>query len=297
MVDKISLNILIVIIVVVTILLIILIIKRKPHKLSFSSIEDEENNCNNIPKEPEPDCIIDDDCLGTEICINGECIPECVVDEDCPENEICTNGECVPECVEDEDCPENEICTNGECVPECVIDEDCPGTEICMNGECVPECVIDEDCPGIEICTNGECADQPCTTDEDCSGDDEVCRGNICVICSTQRPVITAFTGTSTGIPCDDHSYFASWTAVPGATSYDLLIKGTTSGGDPIIVTVNDSVFDSSITDGVLRDNIDPTWCAGFTLFLHVRANTPCISSGTYSNAFFITGAGPACCV
>ena len=108
------------------------------------------------PTANAPECTIDGDCSGGQVCVNNECV-ECADDGDCTGGEVCSNNTCV-ECVDDGDCTGGELCSNKTCV-ECAKDGDCiDGT--CESNVCIPyECTDDGDCTGGEVCLNNMCVE------------------------------------------------------------------------------------------------------------------------------------------
>jgi hypothetical protein len=85
-----------------------------------------QNLCVRELDDPPPECVLDQDCQGEAICVDGECEtpvepPECTTNDDCPGEQVCLGGECrepqvVPECEDDGDCPADEICLANQCV-------------------------------------------------------------------------------------------------------------------------------------------------------------------------------------
>jgi hypothetical protein len=109
----------------------------------------------NVGEGYEPECMMDGDCAGDEVCIDNACVlleedepaDECTEDDDCEEDEVCTDNECVlpdeeppaDECTEDDDCDEDLVCIENECTElkqGCEDDNDCEGDLICVDGFC-----------------------------------------------------------------------------------------------------------------------------------------------------------------
>ena len=89
-----------------------------------------------------PECIIDGDCDGDEICVDYEC--ELLEDEaddnettdDDEEDDEETDDE---ECYEDNDCEDDLVCVENACIElkeGCEDDNDCEGDLICVDGFC-----------------------------------------------------------------------------------------------------------------------------------------------------------------
>ena len=86
-----------------------------------------------------PECMIDGDCDGDEICVDNECILEEVEEEEEAEEEPEEEEE---ECFEDDDCEDDLVCVENECIEikdGCEDDNDCEGDLICVDGFCEEE--------------------------------------------------------------------------------------------------------------------------------------------------------------
>lgn len=149
----------------------------------------ESVGCDPIEPEPEPECIVDEDCIPSKECIENVCVPRanyCETEEDCQSYENCVDNQCVDDeehchnagCEEYQYCDEN----TGDCELEmdrCENNEDCiwdVSEQVCKveEHECV-ECLQWEDCnpSGGEECTGNSCVSCPpvgssCVQDEDC---------------------------------------------------------------------------------------------------------------------------------
>lgn len=263
-------------------------------------------------------CEISADCPGQQICSNQTCV-ECVQNSNCPDGNVCENNICVPGCDVNADCPPNQFCVNGTCQFECQNNQDCPLGNLCQGNECVPGCIFNTDCPQGSSCINGQCGGQTCSSDFDCpigpvaymciqeqcipvtpcqTNQDcpqgEICQQGNCIPCPTGIPTITAFTGTFNGGSCFNYTYFASWTAIVGATSYDLIVTQYQQGNPVNTVNIN-GVTSTSITNGDLFNAIQSGLCSGFDVYINVRFNGPC-GPGQYSAPYQIGGQGAACC-
>lgn len=136
----------------------------------------------------------------------------------CPEEEFCDSeaSVCIPidnDC--DGDCAaQGLICIAGECV-ECFPGDECEDGRLCSpTGECVDAdnlCQTDDDCDsGVCNDDTGQCEDGECTSDADCSGNEECDEElSICVTsCTTHDncfPDEVCFEGGCTHVECDDH--------------------------------------------------------------------------------------------
>ena len=96
------------------------------------------------------ECHVDQDCAGTQACIDNECVggTGCRLDADCGAYEVCRNGSCEnarQACVTDDDCPNQEVCRDGDCIAgrECQSDAQCGEGATCFEGACVS--------PGVEF--------------------------------------------------------------------------------------------------------------------------------------------------
>ena len=208
-----------------------------------------------VPPIVEVNCTVDEDCNGTEICIEGVCLEvECVEDSDCEGNwtcldnvcveciedgdcdgmELCVDNACVEvECIVDGDCLENQTCVDNECVDlECVIDGDCGENETCLNNTCVElECVLDEDCGELQICVDNECIGVECLVDSDCLGN-ETCINNTCEINETGPPS-----------QCDDANVSAVYSCPDGS----LRVVSSVPGAGFTIIRPDDSEIDCPV--------------------------------------------------
>ena len=113
---------------------------------------------------PALGCEVDDDCLGRDRCVEGECV-QCVEDVDCPDGSVCGEDNRCVECVDDEAC-DGQVCDEaGSCV-ECLGDDDCAeGVCDAQSNACV-ECNADVDCGEGSVCDNNACVQ--CLEDADC---------------------------------------------------------------------------------------------------------------------------------
>ncbi|HLD85268.1 MAG TPA: hypothetical protein VI968_01800, partial [archaeon] len=73
---------------------------------------------------PPPECAIDSDCRGGEICENNACIQaqSCSSRIDCTDGRVCLSGKCASastsQCTSSSDCPSDKICESGVCTPQ-----------------------------------------------------------------------------------------------------------------------------------------------------------------------------------
>ena len=125
-----------------------------------------------------PDCAVDDDCPGTQVCEQGACVEGlCARDSDCGDGQICleNSGICVtPECLTNADCDSGEFCEpdDKKCRPGCGSSADCapgficnPNTRACESDS---TCSGDDDCAEQEVCRDAKCESVECTTDDHC---------------------------------------------------------------------------------------------------------------------------------
>lgn len=238
-------------------------------------------------------CMSSVECPGNQICSNATCV-ECAVNGHCQDGNVCQNNTCVPGCDIDADCPPNQLCVNGNCQYECQNNQDCPLGNLCQGNNCVPGCIFNTDCPPGANCTNGQCVVPPeCVVNQDCANG-EFCQQGNCTTCPSLATSITAFTGTFNGGNCFNYTYFASWTSIPFAISYDLIVTQYQQGNPVNTVNIN-GITSTSITNGDLFNAIQSGLCSGFEVYINVRANGPC-GTGQYSAPYQITGQGASCC-
>ncbi len=135
-----------------------------------------------------PPCRGDDDCLGAQICVDGECI----IDADCPT--------CLP-CVTLDDCGGGvwqcaSDGANGFCTRNCETPDDCPGNSECfgISGQPFSICLNDDAdsvgaCPNTYVCTETPslCEGVGCAAGEVCNPDTGACErvggADGCIVC------------------------------------------------------------------------------------------------------------------
>lgn len=141
------------------------------------------------------DCLVDNDCLSDELCIENLCAPvaeTCQFDFQCSAGFTCANNRCRLLCGPDTVCPSGTACEANLCQPivgECIDSSECPDLATnCVEGTCLRRC--DEGCDSaIEVCdAEGFCrprtspdpaAPTPfCRTDADCDG--SICLEGLC---------------------------------------------------------------------------------------------------------------------
>ncbi|MCB9764407.1 MAG: hypothetical protein H6739_31830 [Alphaproteobacteria bacterium] len=114
--------------------------------------------------------------------------PECTEELACPFGEVCLEGTCVEiPCNTSAQCGMEEHCVDRKCEAGCSEDADCYPGDLCDLGEntCVSRGCRDTrlDCGFKEFCNeaNGECYEaggyycKPCTSDESCGGNGNLC--------------------------------------------------------------------------------------------------------------------------
>ena len=99
-----------------------------------------------VPKTPEPECRVDQDCPSQMACIAERCQNPCRVANPCTGSQQCLVTDTLPTrtvaCV----CPQGFVSgSNGECKQvevraECYDDTDCRVTEVCNQGDCMDAC-------------------------------------------------------------------------------------------------------------------------------------------------------------
>ena len=116
---------------------------------------------------PARDCINSAQCFNDEICsLSGFCVLACVQNDDCPGSERCVNGGCIDSvaCSEGSECPSGQ-CFNSVCIRTCddspaadEVDGYCGHDTACHDGWCQPRCSFDIDCETGQ-CVFGTCVD------------------------------------------------------------------------------------------------------------------------------------------
>ncbi len=116
---------------------------------------------------------------------------ECVLDSHCLAGSICADSRCVTGCRQDAQCAAGRVCLRDTCIlPGCLVHTDCPVGQACLDYSCLPtRCSAEADCAGLLLHCDpgtGECV--PCTTDDHCALDGEVCVSARCVFrCDEDR--------------------------------------------------------------------------------------------------------------
>ncbi|KAL6863850.1 proteinase inhibitor [Trichoderma novae-zelandiae] len=165
--------------------------------------------CNdNHQCEERRTCLLNSDCLGTELCEAGECLTRCLGQADCEDNETCDGGVCLRRrfCLSAAQCLTGEICQNNYCelssTVACLFDFQCGIGNICNNYQCEARrtCLLNTDClVGTEVCRAGECL-TTCVAQTDCE-DNETCDGGVCL----RKRYCTSATQCQTGELCQDN--------------------------------------------------------------------------------------------
>ena len=127
--------------------------------------------------EAPPSCTFDNDCPGTQLCVQGKCvIDEC--GSGCPNGKICQDGKCLNDPCSGVQCKAGSFCKAGTCVGSCA-GVFCPTGEICIEGKCTSDPCKDKTCGNDEICVEGQCVKNTCKK-ENCRGT-RICQGDKCV--------------------------------------------------------------------------------------------------------------------
>lgn len=172
----------------------------------------------------------------------------------------------------------------------CITSSDCPGTApVCTGAGLCVQCVNDSTCSGTKpVCKTSTNSCVQCNVAADCGVGNYCDTANFCNAC--QEPVITSFSSTFLTGACDNYNIAASWTSVPGATSYDLLVTHYQSGNPILTVPIN-GLTGTSILNGPLYDALPALLCSAFNVYINVRSNGPCGTSA-FSAPFQITSPG-----
>ena len=145
----------------------------------FGAVSDGAYVLNVTPgacEAPALGCEVDDECLGADRCLDGECV-QCIEDVDCPDGSVCGAGNLCVECNNDEQCADDLVCNDvGSCV-ECLGDENCPDGVCDEEANACEECIADEDC-AEGVCEANACVE--CREDANCAEGD-LCRDGACL--------------------------------------------------------------------------------------------------------------------
>tara|TARA_B100000609_G_scaffold199399_1_gene202665 strand:- start:12093 stop:16493 length:4401 start_codon:yes stop_codon:yes gene_type:complete len=127
--------------------------------------------------EAPPSCTFDNDCPGTQLCVQGKCvIDEC--GSGCPNGKICQDGKCLNDPCSGVQCKAGSFCKAGTCVGSCA-GVFCATGEICIEGKCTSDPCKDKTCGNDEICVEGQCVKNTCKK-ENCRGT-RICQGDKCI--------------------------------------------------------------------------------------------------------------------
>jgi plastocyanin len=183
------------------------------------------------------ECVDSDDCTGSDVCDNNECVPLPCADgaENGMETDIdCGGPDCAP-CADGEMCMLasdclSSVCTNMLCAAPTCTDTQENGTEtdVDCGGSCAMNCAFDKKCLVAADCIGGSCIGMKCAatctdtakngseTDVDCGGTcggcatneacvanadcaSKICQSMLCVGPSCSDDVMN---GTETGVDC-----------------------------------------------------------------------------------------------
>lgn len=181
---------------------------------------------------------------------------------------------------------------------KCTTSSQCPSTSPICNtttGLCV-ECTAASHaaCGGNKpVCQDSTQSCVQCMVSTDCASCGVCNSQNVCVGAVLGVPTMTSFTSVA-GNNCTNYDFSAAWTAVIGATSYDLFLTATDDQSGTHSASIS-GIGGTSIVNGALSNNIPGSWCAGFNVFLTVRAHNACGTSA-FSSARQLGGDGAGCC-
>ncbi len=149
------------------------------------------NPANNNPaNNNSPECTLDSECPGTQICDDGACVEGlCTRDSECDGEQICLEdrGVCVtPECNTNADCGAGQYCEpdDKKCRDGCATTADCGANQICNTNtrscEDTGGCTTNADCEALELCREAKCVAVQCVNDDDCDAAERCDANNRC---------------------------------------------------------------------------------------------------------------------
>ena len=135
-------------------------------------------------------CKDDLDCLGTDTCIDHQCMPRNIScnERKCLEGYKCKNNICTligPICLINADCPEHQLCSyNGHCYkPDveivCYDQVQCPSKYLCIENKCI-SCGFAGSSQYRHLKINTDICKSICTSESDCK-ENESCKDGYCL--------------------------------------------------------------------------------------------------------------------
>jgi hypothetical protein len=161
-----------------------------------------------------PACLVDTDCLPSEICdpTSSICVPgvrptACRTHGDCATGLYCEASVCTPSstCTTDATCTGGFVCDfRDTCVPPgaCRANADCTGTQLCIEGACIDPsttCQFNYQCGAGRACVDNACVNI-------CSGSAQCASGQSCQagFCQTDPTECTTSASCTGGEHCVD---------------------------------------------------------------------------------------------
>ena len=143
-----------------------------------------------LPQHPQDQCVVNDDCGFTGVCLDGGCYFACDALGACPPDQRCDAGQCLPTdnpeviCTFNGECGPNRVCIEGQCFETCAESIDCAEQMLCDAGLCVADTSPVIQCSGSGACAVGEgCFDGKCLTlceeSRDCESE-AICQFGYC---------------------------------------------------------------------------------------------------------------------
>jgi hypothetical protein len=153
------------------------------------SASDEESS-RALPSHPNDQCVVNDDCGFTGICLDGGCYFGCDALGACPPDQRCDAGQCLPTedpeviCTFNGECGPDRVCIEGQCFATCAESLDCGEQMLCDSGLCIADTAPVIQCSGSGTCAEDEgCFDGKCLTlcdaDRPC-GQEGICQFGYC---------------------------------------------------------------------------------------------------------------------
>jgi hypothetical protein len=210
-----------------------------------------------VDGECRDQCLTENDCVESQLCVSGTCADReeldedmqlepapgvmsgsegapCVYVSDCSGALLCRSQACLAQCKADKDCEAGRVCEETRCVLDgsapaaCTFSSECETErgERCLSGGCRCACAENRDCPSGELCNGCGCepdpeAPAPCVYNSDCEEEGQVCRDRACA-CECKVDLDCA-----DGSTCDGCGCVALGGPIDGVVMGDLFVESS----------------------------------------------------------------------